>query len=238
MFKDDVKRTIGTILKESKHKMIPVSKHSIYFVKRYSDKLAFYINCFDNRAYDGPITVTLYFTGVTMPDDSILNFDLGISISILKMYQVQQSDEAFKQFSEEDSEIADRLMLTAGRKIVDIEAGIDEKMASMILNEIQSPYFSSKRMELYREKVKLYDVLNEDEELREEFALFKESYKKVYKKAEAFELCSEFVDKLSEGYFEKKGITCKYNSYYEDNLSYIKNELSQYLYCQCLLGFH
>lgn len=91
---------------------------------------------------------------------SILNFDLGISISILKMYQVQQSDEAFKQFTEEDSEIADRLMLTAGRKIVDIESGIDEKMESMILNEIQSPYFSSKRMELYREKVKIYDVLN------------------------------------------------------------------------------
>ncbi len=234
MFKDDVKRTIGTILKESKHKMLPVSKHSIYFVKRYSDKLAFYINCFDNRAYDGPITVTLYFTGVTMPDDSILNFDLGISIPILKMYQVQQSDEAFKQFSEEDCEIADRLMLAAGRKIVDIESGMDEKMANMILNEIQNPYISSKRTELYREKVKIYDVLNGDKELRDEFELFKRAYQKVYKKPAAFKLCNEFIDKLPKTYFEEKGITGEVCP--EDKLSYIKKALAWYLYCQCVLG--
>lgn len=86
MSKDNLKKemqeTIGKVLKENKHKIIPLSPYSIWFVKRYSDKLAFYVNCFDNRDRKGGIKVTLYFTGITIPDDSISTFHLGLKIPI------------------------------------------------------------------------------------------------------------------------------------------------------------
>ena len=237
MFKDDIKRTIGTILKENKHKMLPISLHSIYFIKRYSDKLAFYINCVDNRRRNGPITVMLYFTGVTNPDDSIWNFDLGIKIPIVEMYQTIQSNESFKQFSSEDIELADRLLYAAGKKIVDIEESINNEIANTILQEIKKPYYTSLRMKRYQEMINIYDILNEDPQLHNTFNAFKSAYKKIYKKTSlSFDLCGEFIDNLPPNYFQDRGITYKQDTFYNDESKYIKKILNDYLYWQCLLG--
>lgn len=60
MFKEDIERTIGKVLKDNGHKSIPIAKHCIYYIKRYSDKLGFYIRCIDNRHHNGGISIQMF----------------------------------------------------------------------------------------------------------------------------------------------------------------------------------
>lgn len=60
MFNKDIKRTIGTVLKANKYKLGPsLGEGCVYYIKRYSEKLGFYIGCHDNRVYNGPITIDI-----------------------------------------------------------------------------------------------------------------------------------------------------------------------------------
>ena len=53
MFRDNIKRTIGTVLKANGHKMTELGSGCIYYMKRFSPELAYYIRCSDNRSSQG-----------------------------------------------------------------------------------------------------------------------------------------------------------------------------------------
>ena len=61
MFKEELSASMGKFLMENEHKMIVAAKDCIYFVKRYSDILAFYIRCKDKRKRGGGIKVDFFF---------------------------------------------------------------------------------------------------------------------------------------------------------------------------------
>ena len=82
MFKEDIERTIGKGLKDNGYKSIPIGKGCVYYIKRYSDKLGFYIRCTDNRHHNGGITIQMFFTAIQIPDDSITTFYQGLEIQI------------------------------------------------------------------------------------------------------------------------------------------------------------
>lgn len=238
-FKKEMQETIGKVLKENKHKIISLSPHSIWFIKRYSEKLAFYINCFDNRERKGGIEVTLYFTGIVIPDDSISTFRLGLKIPITNICPILEASEDHRRMIiKTDFEIPKEQMIGAGRKIVDIENSMSADTANMILEEMKNPYISNVRMEWYSDLIQIYDALNEDLEWKEEFELLKQECYRNYKKKNKYEICSNFVDKLPENYFKEKGIMFKFNfmKIYESESHYIKNKLSEYLDAQCIFG--
>ena len=41
-FRQEITRSLGKVLKQNDYKMEPMSVDCIYFIKRYSDELAFY----------------------------------------------------------------------------------------------------------------------------------------------------------------------------------------------------
>lgn len=213
MFKEDIQRTIGKFLKENGHKEVYLAKHCIYYIKRYSEKLAFYIRCSDSRCYDGAVCVELFFSGIQAPDDRVVKFNVGIHIDILKIYQ----------------NITDEIMGAAGRKVIAIEQSITNA-EKFILNEIQEPFFPAKLNEIYNEEILIYNTLNEDSSIREEFSALKEKMIKELKRrrhVQAAELSDTFIDNLPQDYFACKNITL--------DIERIKDVLSDQLMGQCML---
>lgn len=213
MFKEDIERTIGKVLKDKKHKAVHIAKHCTYYMKRHSDKLAFYIRCSDNRHHNGGISVQMFFTAIQIPDDRLTAFGVGLNIHILTVY----------------SDIIDEIMIAAGEKIVALENNIGN-VADTILEEIKKPYFPNKRLEKFNEILLVYDTVNEDISLQEKFASLREQVCKAAKRKkqmEIFQLCSEFVDNLPADYFKNKGINFE--------ISRIKNILAEQLHAQCIL---
>ena len=68
MFKEELSASMGKFLMENGHKMIVTAKDCIYFVKRYSDILAFYIRCKDKRNRGGGIKVDYFFMPIVIPN--------------------------------------------------------------------------------------------------------------------------------------------------------------------------
>jgi len=214
LFKDNLKRTIGKVLKENGYKERILHKDCVYYLKRFSDKLAFYIRCSDSRDNNAGAMVEMFFTAIQYPDDRILSLEAGIHIHILTVWE----------------ELADEVLIAAGEKIVAIEQGIGNA-SDTIVKELESPYFLNQRMKVYNTILQVYNTLNEDIELQDEFNLLKKQVSGVAKKKslkEAYAFCDEFVDKLPNAYFEKKGI--------KQDLEGIKDMLAEQISAQCLLG--
>lgn len=214
MFKEDIERTIGKVLKHNGYKSVPIGKGCLYYIKRYSDKLGFYIRCTDNRHHNGGITIQMFFTAIQIPDDSITTFYQGLEIHILTIYE----------------DVTDEMMIGAGKKVITIERNIGN-MSGMILEEIKSPYFPQKRNELFQEILTIYDMINEDENWQDAVTILKDkAFKAVRNKryAEVFQLCSAFIDKLPADYFQGKVFNMDINA--------IKNDFSEQLRAQCMFG--
>lgn len=213
MFKEDIERTVGKVLKDNGYRGVFLDKRCIYYIKRYSDKLAFYVRCSDNRPRNGAIAVEFYFTAVQLPDDRIVTFEVGVHIEILKVY----------------FDITDELMIAAGKKVVAVESNIG-KVSSVILEELKHPYFPKKRNEVFADILLIYDTINEDICLQEEFKSLKKEVCKCIKKnrnSQIFPLCSEFIDRLPNDYFNIRNI--------ELDINKIKDMLEEQVYAQCML---
>lgn len=104
MFKEDLERTIGKILKEEKYNAVHIAKNCTYYMKRYSDKLAFYIRCSDNRHHNGGISVQMFFTAIQVPDDRLITFGVGLNMHIVTVY----------------SDITDEVVIAAGKKLLQL----------------------------------------------------------------------------------------------------------------------
>ncbi|MDE7423929.1 MAG: hypothetical protein K2N51_09580 [Lachnospiraceae bacterium] len=213
MFKQDIERTVGKVLNDNGYRERYLAKGCIYYIKRYSDKLAFYVRCTDNRHHDGAVSVEMFFTAIQLPDDRIVTFDVGVHIEILEVY-----------FG-----ITDKLMIAAGKKVVAVESNIG-KVSSVILEELKQPYFPKKRNEVFKDILLIYDTINEDICLQEEFNSLKKEVCKCIKKnrtSEILPLCSEFIDRLPTDYFNVRNI--------EIDIDEIKDCLEEQIYAQCIL---
>lgn len=216
LFKEDIERTIGKVLKNNGYKSIPISKGCIYYIKRYSDKLGFYIRCIDNRHHNGGITIQMYFTAIQIPDDRVTTYSPGLEIHILTIYR----------------DVTDEIMTHAGEKIIAIEHNVGN-MSSMILEEIQSPFLPQKWVLIFKDIFSLYDMINEDENWHDEVISLKNKVCKAVKNkryAEIFKLCSEFIDNLPTDYFQGK----VFNR--DMDMNTIKNFFSEQLRAQCMFG--
>ena len=165
MFKQDIERTVGKVLNDNGYREVYLGKRCIYYIKRYSDKLAFYVRCSDNRHHDGGVSVEMIFTAIQLPDDRIVTFEVGVHIEILTVY----------------FDITDELMIAAGKKVVAVESNIG-KVSSVILEELKQPYFPKKRNEVFKDILLIYDTINEDICLQEEFNSLKKEVCKCIKK--------------------------------------------------------
>lgn len=212
MFKDDIKRTIGKVLNKNGYKMITLDSGCVYFIKRYSEQLAFYIRCSDNRKYSGGVHIQLFFSPIQRPDDSITTFGIGIEINVLTVFNV-----------------TDEIMIKAGDKIVAIEKEIG-CCSPVVLNELEEPFFVPRCYEFYKNLLLVYNSVAENIEIRESFEQLKENVRKMIKKRkdrEAYRLGYNFIENLSKDYFEQRGIVLE--------LSDIKNYFAEQLYSQCIL---
>lgn len=102
-FINDVKRTLGEVLIKNDFKIVTIVSENDYimFAKRYSEELAVYVRCIDNRSHGHNVDVDYFFTPVNSPDDSIELFGIGIKINIISIYDVN-----------------DNIMCSAGYKII------------------------------------------------------------------------------------------------------------------------
>lgn len=225
MFNKDIKRTIGKVLVTNGYKLGPaLGEGVLYYIKRYSDYLGFYIGCRDNRSSGGgAITVDLHFTGIMSPDDCLMRFYSGIHVSIIELY---------------DYNVTDQLVIAAGKKIQQIEKYISTA-SEMVLNELKNPIFCSdeypfRALHMYSEILLVYDTLREDENLKESFTLLKANSHKVYTgeilNIRILDFCSEFIDELPKDYFINKGIYQYLD--YNKNMDHLKEELARYIYAQ------
>lgn len=214
MFKEDIARSIGQILKANKYKMIVLSKYCVYFIKRYSDELAFYIRCTDNRNHNGGISVEMFFSPIEIPADNILSLKAGIHMHILTVYR---------------DDITDDVMVSAGEKIIAIEKNIGN-LSNVILDELEEPYFHNRRISIYKNARVIYNTIKEDVTISQEFEQLKKDVSKMIKGGktrQAYQLCHDFVDKLSIDYFRNKGIDLEFSD--------IRSNFSEQLYAQCVL---
>lgn len=225
MFNQDIKRTIGMVLKANHYKLgrPSLGEGCVYYIKRYSQKLGFYIGCRDNRPHNGPITIDMYFTGIMQPDDRLMNFFPGIHVKIFEVYHRNVTDE---------------LILAAGKKIVAIEKHI-ASAAETVLNELVHPFFVGKEYPLlkvlmYSETLCVYDALKNDETTKNEFGLLEKNCYEAFRKKEnekTVDLCSEFLKKLPPDYFMKRGV------YLEDIKQLLADHLVDYIGAQDTFGY-
>lgn len=213
MFKQDIARTIWKVLKAEKFKMISYGKYEVYFFKRYSEELAFYVFCHDNRGLNKGIRIYIYFVPIQIPDGAITRLPAGITLRIAEVY---------------DSEVSDEVMIAVGKKIVATVKGL-EGFAGMVLKELETPYFPNDRWSFFQKILLVYNTINEDPNLKEEVEAIKSHGCKVVKKksTEIYAMCSELVDKLPQDYFAKVGVDWETGK--------IKDQLWRHFEAQCLL---
>lgn len=214
MFKQDITRSIGKILKNNQYKMIPLDSRCIYFAKRYSDKLAFYVRCVDNQCVNQTINIKFFFAPIRTPDDCIISMDMGIHINVLKVKEDEYTDE---------------IMEVAGKKIISLEKRMGG-LQNIINKEIEAPYFPSELTKAYSNELLIYDTIMNDENLKENIIVLKsracENIKKKKRNA-THDLCSEIIEKLPPNYFVNAGIDAT-----TDEIIDIVSEL---LWAQCVL---
>ena len=213
MFKEDIARTIGQVLKDDNHKMIYLNWYCIYFIKRYSDDLAFYIKCLDSRDRNRGVSIEMFFSPIETPDDSILRLETKIHIHILTVY----------------GDITDDILVSAGKKVIAIERNIGN-LSNMILEEFNEPYFQWGRLSIYKKGLTMYKIVKEDTAFKQEFECLMQNVRKMIKgkkTRKAYQLSEDFIEQLPVDYFGSKGIDLE--------LSKIKYMFSERVYAQCVL---
>ena len=182
MFKDDIKRSIGSVLKANGHKMVNLDGDTIFYVKRYSDELAFYVRCVHEKWKD-QTTIEWFFTAIDTICDSIDRLSIGLRIPMITM--VLENKDPLSGFPVvfATPETADNILIDIGKKIISLENSMGPLTEQMIMADLNNPYLCNKRDIVYREELQVYNVLNKDEELKECFTQFKINYNKVRKKS-------------------------------------------------------
>lgn len=211
MLKEDIERTIGQVLKADNYKMINPSRESVYFIKRYSDDLAFYVRCSEDRC-EG-LKIEMLFLPIDIPDDNLLSLEAGIHVNILTVYW----------------DITDDLIASAGKRAIAIEKNIGD-LSNVILNELNEPYFYNRRIADYKEERAIYGIVKEDTAIRQEFNCLKKNVGEMIKiksMEQVYQLSYDFIEQLSIDYFKNKGIDLE--------LSDIKSKFAAHVYAQCIL---
>lgn len=234
MFKEDIQRSIGSVLKTNGHKMVNLGRGRIVYIKRYSDKLAFYIQCV-NEEWNEQVTVEWFFTAIDWVE-SIDRLSIGLHIPLITM--ILGDKEPLKEFPPvyATPETADAVLIGIGKKIVSLENSMGPATEHMILTDLNNPYLPTRRDIVYKELLQGYDILNEDEELKEAFTELKINCNKTKKKSSAiYELVSQFIDNLPENYFESKGVCFETNINCK-SIERLKEGISELLEAQCTFG--
>ena len=209
MLKEILERSIWKILKQNNYKMVLGNEGDIWFVKRHSEQLAYYIRC--NESME-TIYVTFYFTAIQVPDVSLTTRYIGLNIEI-----------GF--FGYDDN----TLLESAGEKIIAIENNTVD-VAEVILDELEEPYFKLNINEPFNENLLIYNVINEDEKLQVELKELKSKaceYIKEGVNEKLLLLCDEFIDKIPNSVFEEEKICF--------DLTRIKRGFCEQIFAQCVL---
>ena len=222
MFNEDIARSMGPVLKADGYKMILLDRYRVYFIKRYSDKLGFYVVCKDmgNEGYD----IELCFRPIDMPDDRMLDFWPGLQI-LFSTFYLEKSDES---------------MIIVAKKLLATEKIIgNDNVSATILQELQEPYELSnsiltRRMGIYQRVLCIYDTIKSDESIQQEFKILMENVCKCLKgktknDRKAFQLGKDFINNLPEDYFKNKGIELQFEGVD------LGGSFSSYIYAQCVL---
>lgn len=214
MFKEDIARTIGRVLEADNHKMIYLDWGCIYFIKRYSDDLAFYIKCLDSRKRNRGVSIEMFFSPIEIPADNIMSLETKIHIHILTVY----------------GDITDDIFVSAGKKVIAIERNVGN-LSNMILEEFNEPFFQRGSLSHYKKELAIYRIVKEDTAIRQEFECLMQNVKKMMikdKRARKMsQLCGDFIEQLPVDYFSSKGIDLE--------LRYIKGFFANCVYAQCVL---
>lgn len=211
MFSEDIARSMEPVMRSAGHNMKVYDKECVYFFKRYSDKLGFYIRCFRSSG----ISVELFFRPIDIPDDRMLTFEVGLHIHIATIYE----------------DISDELMASIGKKIILIENNIGN-MSTAVLQELEEPYILTKRIPIYKRIILVYDTVKNDESIQQEFNNLKENVCKMLKakkNRKAFQLGHDFIQSLPSDYFKNKGVELKFGSLD------LEDGFAEQVYAQCIL---
>jgi hypothetical protein len=202
---------IITVILSSKgyHKVPILQEGTNCYLKRYSDKLGYYVLChYDKKG----ISIHFYFTGIMMPDINLMDFYAGIHLEILEMY----------------NNTTEEPIIVAVEKIKAIEPYL-ETASEIILQELMNPILPIEKLFLYRDTIIAYDILKNDENLQQKFALLeKELYKvckkKLISKKEQI-ICNSLMDQFPQNYFAEKGFL---------NIEELRQNIILYIYAQGL----
>lgn len=210
MLKEILERTIWKILKKNNYKMTISDENDIWFVKRYSDELAYYVRC--NRIESQKtIYVTFYFTAIQVPDSRLATTDIGLKI------EIGYSGEAGKTLE------------AAGEKIVAIENNLGD-VAEVIMDELEEPYFMLAINEPYNENMVIYEIIDGNESLQTELKELKCKGCECLRegdKEKLQSLCSAFIDKVPDRVWEEEKICFDKDK--------TKNCFAEQIFAQCVL---
>ena len=202
---------IITVILSSKgyHKVPILQEGTNCYLKRYSDKLGYYVLChYDKKG----ISIHFYFTGIMMPDINLMDFYAGIHLEILEMY----------------NNTTEEPIIAAVEKIKVIEPYL-ETASKIILQELMNPILPIDKLFLYRDTILAYDILKNDENLQEKFALLEKELYKVCKKRPISKkeqiIYNNFIDQFPLNYFAEKGFL---------NIKKLKQNIILYIYAQGL----
>lgn len=191
-FKQEINKGIGKVLLNSGHKLRIITKEVLYFSKRFSDDLAFYICCADSRKLNQGIEVMFYFTPVHQADDTIDRLGVGIKINLGNIMDEDIIPKATEY----------------GNKILSIERNIG-CYEDMILNEMKNPFVKSKRLEIYMtHDYKYYNCFKNCDEMKEKWKILHNNVvedirNNKFKKTE--QLCKEFINSFDRDFLISKG---------------------------------
>lgn len=160
----------------------------IMYGKKYSDDLAVYVRCRDGRPVGGNVKVDYYFSPIFAPDDSIIDFGIGVRINILDQYDMN-----------------DEIMIGTGEKIVSLIKYMGE-IEQFTLSEINNPFIQSRLFSKYIKAKRMYDSLIHNDKYASEF---KELIKALYGKSKQnnaavrFQMCIDFLNSLPGCFFDQ-----------------------------------
>lgn len=209
MYESEIEKYLGGELIPNDYKMVVNNENNIYFAKRYSDKLAIYVRCDVIRA---SLFVDLYFTAVQVPDDRIVDTNIGIKVYIA--------------LCDGDEEV----LHSTGKRVLEIAKNIGV-WEEITLTEMEKPFFTLKSNHDYYANTRVYNTIANDANLQEELAMLKEKVCKMIREKEnqikIKGLCSDFLNQLPADYFESKGV--------DFTAKEIKRCFAQQVYAECVL---
>ncbi len=202
-FKQEIKSSIGKVLLANNHKIKYLSSGVIYFFKRFSEDLAFYICCRDCRKRENGIEVVFYFSPIHTADDTIRRLEVGIKINMGNIVE----EDIIAQATD------------YGRKIISIENSIG-CYEEVIMNEMRNPIIKTERLEYYMEHdYHYYHCFKNCKEIEEKWNLLHQNViydikKNKFKNSKT--ICKEFIDSFDNEFFEKIGVDVS-EDYFFDN---------------------